>query len=87
MAEAAKSECIFEVNTGAVSKGFRTSPYPAENLLRVLKKADAKLILSSDSHDISTIDFGFSELQKYIRHIGFTELFMLYDGKFVKYNI
>ena len=37
IAEAAKSGSIFEVNTGAMIRGLRTAPYPAENLLYVLK--------------------------------------------------
>ena len=35
---AAQSQCLFEVNTGAISRGYRTKPYPNENLLHILKK-------------------------------------------------
>ena len=87
IAEAAKSGCIFEVNTGAISRGVRTSPYPYENLLYVLKKADAKLILSADSHQKDTLDFKFEETKKYLREIGFTQLMTLYHGEFVQYSI
>ena len=59
MLEAIKSDCIFEVNTGAVSRGYRTAPYPSENLLYVLKKENAKVIISSDSHDKDNIDYNF----------------------------
>lgn len=85
--EAAKSGSLFEVNTGAISRGLRTSVYPNENLLHILKKLDAGLILSSDSHNIDTLDFGFNEAKKYLKDIGFTHLFTLYNGKFVKYDI
>lgn len=85
--EAAKSGCVFEVNTGAIARNLRTAPYPAANLLYILKKSNAKLILSSDSHDIKTLDFGFDEVKKYLCDIGFTELFTLYDGKFINYSI
>ena len=33
MKQASESDVIFEVNTGAISRGFRKSPYPGENLL------------------------------------------------------
>lgn len=87
IAEAAKSGSIFEVNTGAMARGLRTAPYPNENLLYVLKKLNAPLILSSDSHNIDTLDHGFAEAKKYLRDIGFTQLFTMYDGGFVKYDI
>jgi histidinol-phosphatase (PHP family) len=87
IAEAAKSGCIFEVNTGAISRGMRTSPYPYENLLYILKKMDAKLILSADSHQKDTLDFKFEETKKHLKEIGFTQLLTLYNGEFVKYGI
>ena len=43
----AKTGIILEVNTGAISRGYKTSPYPAENLLKVLKNNNAKLTISS----------------------------------------
>ena len=85
--EAVKSRCVFEINTGAIAKGLRTNAYPNENLLYVLKKLDAHLILSSDSHHIDTLDFGFKEAKKHLRDIGFTHLVTMYDGKFVEYDI
>lgn len=87
IAEAAESGCLFEVNTGAIARGLRTSAYPNENLLYVLKKCGARLILSSDSHNKDTLDFGFDEAKKQLRDIGFTHLFTLYNGAFVQYGI
>lgn len=84
---AAASGCLFEVNTGAVSRGFRTSFYPAENLLYILKKLNAGLILSSDSHNFDTLGFGFDEARHYLRDIGFSSLFTLENGKFTAYGI
>lgn len=85
--EAAKSECIFEVNTGAISRGIRSTVYPAENLLYLLKKQDGKLILSSDSHQIETIVSFFEESKKYLYDIGFRRVYTLLDGKFIAYPL
>lgn len=74
---ACQSGCLFEVNTGAVSRGYRTGFYPSVDLLYVLKKEDAKLILSSDSHRIETLDFGFADARRLLRDIGFTRLYTL----------
>lgn len=85
--EALKADCIFEVNTGAISRGLRTAPYPSENLLYILKKHNAKLILSADSHAADTIDFGFADAKNMLKDIGFKQLYTLYNGEFIKYNI
>lgn len=82
--EAAKTGCIFEVNTGAITRGLRTAPYPSENLLRVLKKADARLILSSDSHSADTLDAYFEETRYLLRQIGFEHVYVLRNREFVK---
>ncbi|MBQ2897019.1 MAG: histidinol-phosphatase [Clostridia bacterium] len=84
MYEAAKSNVIFEVNTGAIARGYRKSPYPNEDLLYILKKQDAKIMLSSDSHNIKTLDFQFSEVKKMLRDIGFECVYVLYDNTFKK---
>ena len=83
----ADSGCIFEVNTGAISRGYRTAPYPAENLLHVLKKHDAHLAISSDSHSIETLDFGFDEAMLLLRDVGFKKIYHLHSGRFVSEEI
>ena len=85
--EAAKSGCIFEVNTGAISRNVRTAPYPSAQLLHALKKVDARMILSSDSHQADTLDFGFEEAKLLLKDIGFQELYTLYNGEFIPYKI
>ncbi len=67
--------CIFEVNTGAISRGLRTSVYPSENLLHLLKKHDAHILLSSDSHRADTLDYFFDEACNYLYDIGFREFY------------
>ncbi len=79
----ADSGCLFEVNTGAISRGYRSRPYPAENLLRILKNHNTPLILSSDSHATDTLDFGFDEAKKILRDVGINKTYHLYGGEFV----
>lgn len=87
LAEATKSGCIFEVNTGAISRGMRTTPYPDVKLLYTLQKNDARLILSADSHNKSMVDFGFSNARALLRDIGFKKLYTLRNGEFIPYII
>lgn len=84
MIEFLKSDIIFEVNTGAIARGYRKNPYPNDNLLYLIKKNDGKLMLSSDSHSIETIDFYFEETKKKLKDIGFSYTYILYDGEFKK---
>lgn len=87
IAEAAKSGCIFEVNTGAIARGLRTTPYPCAELLHTLKKLDAKLILSSDSHHADTLDCAFGETKALLREIGYRKLMTLNQERFVEYDL
>ena len=54
---------IFEINTGAMSRGYRTSPYPSEDILAELARRGCSVILSSDSHDKTTLMYGFDEAE------------------------
>ncbi len=51
----------FEINTGVVSRGYRTHPYPAEPILQYIFKQGGKVILDSDSHSAQNVAFGFEE--------------------------
>lgn len=42
---------LFEINTGAIARGYRTTPYPEPFLLEELQRRKMPLILSSDCHD------------------------------------
>ena len=83
------SDCdvLFEVNTGAISRGYRSTPYPAENLLHILRKKGGKVILSSDSHSAKTLDFYFDKATELLKDIGFDGVYELCDGEFVKRHI
>ncbi len=82
--KAAESECIFEVNTGAIARGHRTTPYPAENLLYELKRANAKITITSDCHNKFMLDCNFDESKKMLKDIGFEYIYNLYNNEFVK---
>jgi len=81
--EAVKSECIFEINTGAIARGYRKTPYPAENLLYILKKSSAKIIVSSDAHGADAIDFQFAEMKELLKDIGFQYTYTLYNNEYI----
>ena len=49
----------FEVNTGAMSRGYRTSPYPSAEIREYIRSRGGKMLLSSDAHSKDHIAFGF----------------------------
>ena len=51
----------FEINTGAMSRGYRSEPYPAREIRDYLRARGGKLILSSDSHRKETIGWHFGD--------------------------
>lgn len=56
----------FELNTGAIARGYRTTPYPSAQIIEYIKSKGGKLILSSDSHNADNLLFGFNEWKKFI---------------------
>lgn len=64
-----KTPVWFEINTGAVAKGYRSEFYPEERILKRLGEAGAKVVLSSDSHAAETINYGFSEAEELCRRL------------------
>ena len=84
MKEALKSGSLFELNTGAIARGYRKTPYPYENLLHIIRKEGGGLILSSDSHEVKTLDFQFDESRKMLKDLGFSYVYTFSGGEFVK---
>ncbi len=55
----------FEINTGAISRGYKTFPYPSSDMIAYIKEKGGKFILSSDSHQADTIAYQFDKWEKY----------------------
>lgn len=58
---AVEKKMLVEVNTGAMSRGYRTQAYPGRTLLKSLFDMGGQAILSSDCHRAEWIDFGFEQ--------------------------
>lgn len=57
----------FEINTGAIARGKRTTPYPAAEIIDYLKARWAGLVLSSDSHRAETLAYEFGKYAHLIK--------------------
>lgn len=67
-----KQGVAFEINTGAVARGYRTTPYPSPILLRRLKEFGGEIILNSDCHHAPQLCFGFDQAVELAQAAGFT---------------
>ena len=74
------AEKIFEINTGAVSRGYRTGYYPSPRLLSALKDMDGRICISSDSHDVKTLGFEREKARALALQTGFSSVWE-YNGE------
>jgi len=66
-----RAGALFEINTGAMTKGYRTVPYPAEPLLRAIHGFGGAIVLSSDSHTRESLGAFFPEAAALAKRCGF----------------
>lgn len=64
--ELLKTGVPFEINTGAISRGYRTAPYPSAEIIAYIKSHGGELILSSDAHSADAVAYGFEEYESLI---------------------
>lgn len=58
-----KCDCLFEINTGAISRGYRKTPYPNADFINKISSLGGKFILSSDAHSAENLCFGFDDIK------------------------
>jgi len=73
----------FEVNTGAIGRGYRTTPYPAPFIIKEMKRLGFGAIISSDCHDRNFLDCGYEQAKQLLKEAGYTEHYVLKDEGFV----
>ena len=73
---------IFEINAGAMTRGYRTEPYPSVELLCRLREMGGKITLSSDAHTPESVYGGFEKMADLALGCGFTEVWQYIDGAF-----
>ena len=83
----ARTGKIFEVNTGAISRGWKSVPYPAVFLLERLHALGSRIILTSDSHHASTLTCDFDRTEALLRDIGFAAVMQLTGDGFVEVTL
>lgn len=77
MAALVEQDPLFEINTGAISRGCRTTPYPERWLLEKLRALGGRIILSSDAHRPDTLVYQFDRSARLARDCGFRTAWVL----------
>ena len=73
---------FFEVNTGAIARNYRTSPYPSLELMKEFKQRGFGAVISSDCHKAEQLDIAFEDAADMLESCGFKERYILTGSGF-----
>ena len=77
------SRPFFEVNTGAITRGYRSRPYPADFVLEYVSAHGCGLVITSDCHRKALLGGSFAETEKHLREKGLNNIYILTGKGFV----
>ncbi len=78
---------LFEINTGAICRGYKKTPYPSIPILKRLKEKNARIIITSDCHDTKNLDCNFKETRILLKELGFLSTTVLQKNKFTEITL
>lgn len=84
LAAAVDRGMVVELNTGAISRGYRTAPYPSADLLKHLKDLGGQVIVTSDCHNKDHLTCWYNEAAALLKACGFTHTLILRKCGFVE---
>ncbi len=73
---------FFEVNTGAMARGYRTTPYPGPFIIKEMKRLGFGAVISSDCHNAGDLDCGYELSAQILKDCGYKEIYVLTDEGF-----
>lgn len=73
---------IIEINTGAMARGYRTTPYPHIWLLKYIHDNGGQIMITSDCHNRFNLDLGFDTALSLAKSAGFNEIAAVVDDEF-----
>ena len=72
-----QAEIPFEINSGAMSRGYRKEPYPSVPLLKEIKQRGGRILISSDAHRTDNICYNYDNCLKLAYDCGFRKMTIL----------
>lgn len=65
------SGALIEVNTGVMSRAYKSSPYPSNEILRYIYSSGGEVMLCGDSHSKDTLCYAFDTVAPKLTALGF----------------
>lgn len=62
----------FEINTGAIARGMRSTPYPSPEILSMIRAAGGEIMINSDCHNREHLDCAFDAAVTLAKDCGFS---------------
>jgi histidinol phosphate phosphatase HisJ family len=78
---AVAKDMIVEINTGAMSRGWRTIPYPTAAILKRLHAMGGRILFSADAHAAAHINHAFDEAVDLARACGYKSAVFWKNGE------
>ncbi len=76
-----EKDVLFEINTGAISRGYRKTPYPSPMLLHRIAEKRGRVTLSADAHSKDSLLYAFEPALQLAKAAGIGSVFVMADGK------
>ena len=71
------------MNTGAISRGYRTTPYPDPFIIKEMKRLGFGVVISSDCHQHAFMDCHFEAYKALLKECGYSERYILTKDGFI----
>ncbi len=68
---------FFEINVGAMTRGYRTAPYPDPFILKEINHLGGKIVINGDCHNKDWLGDHLDTAMKIAKDCGFTERYIL----------
>lgn len=81
------SGTLLEVNTGAIARGYLSTPYPSFWILKKCCDMDIPIVLNSDAHFPKNLNFYFEEALDLIKNAGYEYIYEMDKGHWIKKKI
>lgn len=72
---------LFEINTGAMTRGYHNRPYPSQEILRYLRRRGGKIIITGDTHSRDHVVTFQKEAREWAKEAGYTSHVQLMGGQ------
>ncbi len=81
--KARQYDCVLEINTGGVYRGYRTDFYPGDALLSAWHKMGGKITITADAHSTDSLTYGYAEAAAAAKQAGFATAQVLTQNGFI----